>query len=591
MVRAAVLIGVGKTGNLPPLPGVAGTVRWMADWLKSQEVPESRISMVTDEAGPVSLQMVKDAVNTQLQDDVEQMIVYFSGHGVNLRYSEYWLLSAAPRDTQAAVNLDGSVALARQCGVPHVVFISDACRTAPEGLQAQAVSGGEIFPNDLDGEQSEVPVDVFFACALGKPALEIRDSAVSSKSYSSAFTKELIAALKGEKPNVLEQANENGQRVGIVRPRPLGNYLRGELPKVLQASQVANYTQLPYARITSDGDAWLSKVPLTGDAARRQRGPSGPSVLPPRTLDSTVQKMLNQTLQSKKPAAPSPMLDSIVESSTEAFAGADLLFENTTRNSEIFGPDHFETRCGFKVRGATIAEVFSVDMPVHVLDPERTIIRAEPLRGFGQVMIQLQDGSSVLVPAIPEFVCALTFEDNELADVTYELSENSVFWPEYVATMEDRRALRSIIASSARLGVFRLEQANAEKAATRIRYQKGYDPSMAIFAAYAFTDLRMQKDLQAMYATMRDDMGVRIFDVTMLARQLKDEKPGWTGQPIPAGRFPLLAQGWALLPVYGVDVSGLLLELQRHLKPSLWTYFDQQGSELLRAGLAQGYLR
>jgi hypothetical protein len=33
---------------------------------------------------------------------VEQLVVYFAGHGVNLSLTEYWLLSGVPEDSNAA---------------------------------------------------------------------------------------------------------------------------------------------------------------------------------------------------------------------------------------------------------------------------------------------------------------------------------------------------------------------------------------------------------------------------------------------------------------------------------------------------------
>jgi hypothetical protein len=114
---------------------------------------------------------------------------------------------------------------------------------------------------------------------------------------------------------------------------------------------------------------------------------------------------------------------------------------------------------------------------------------------------------------------------------------------------------------------------------------------MAIFAAYAFNDLRMHDALRSIYDAMLAEMGVRLFDVAMLARQLKDDRTGPYGEPVPVGPFPLLSQGWALLRVYGVEMSDLLLGLQGRLKPSLWTYFDEQGSQSLKKALSQGELR
>lgn len=71
-----------------------------------------------------------DAVNEIVRSaSTDQLIVYFAGHGVLINRNEHWLLSEAPRRANAAVNVSGSVELARFCGIRHVVFISDACRT------------------------------------------------------------------------------------------------------------------------------------------------------------------------------------------------------------------------------------------------------------------------------------------------------------------------------------------------------------------------------------------------------------------------------------------------------------------------------
>jgi hypothetical protein len=562
-----VLIGVKKTGNLPELASVGQGVQWMADWLKSQHVPDDRISVITDESGPVSLDMIKRAVKTQLKDDVEQIIVYFSGHGLFLRGGEYWLLTDAPDDPQAAVNLDGSVALARLCRVPHVVFISDACRTAGEGVQAQNISGGEIFPNPRDTE-CEAPVDIFFASALGKPSLEI--------GYTSAFTKALVSALNGEQPAVLEHAEEDNQTIGIVRPRPLGNFLKNELPKMLLAAKITTYTQVPFARYGSEPEAWLSKVPLSGDNSRRLRAGGKPPKLTPPNLDSTVQRLLIES----QPVSRLP-------DASATFAGAQELRDAVARNLESFGPDHFESQCGFKVRGATISYALSSEVPLFVVDEQRTLVRAEPQHGARLAMLAFGDGSSVMLPAIPGYVCALLFTDGELTDVAYDPSSNTPLGMEDPAALQSVRELRSVIISSAQLGVFRLDQKSARDIAARISRNRLYDPTIAIFAAYAFTDLRMRQDLLDMYIALRDATHVRLFDVAMLARQLNDPM----NITLSCGRFPLLAQGWSLLNAYGVAMSGLLSDLQKHLKPALWTSFDAAGSEILRRAVTEGLVR
>jgi Caspase domain len=139
--RAAVLIGVDHSGDLPVLADAAQGARRMETWAHGQGMDP--IEVLTDESGPVDIGAIKRAVQRIVDAGTDQLIVYFAGHGVNIRYGEYWLLSDAPRDTQAAVNLAGSVVLAQYSSVPYVVFVSDACRSAAEGIRAQFVTGSE----------------------------------------------------------------------------------------------------------------------------------------------------------------------------------------------------------------------------------------------------------------------------------------------------------------------------------------------------------------------------------------------------------------------------------------------------------------
>src|SRR5690349_16838550 len=136
-VRGAVFIGVSQAGRLPRLEAAIAGVAKMREWATvDQGFDESSVKVITDATGPVTVRNIKTAVSELLTNTgLEQILIYFAGHGVNLGGAEYWLLSGAPADSDEAVNLDGSVSLARMSGVPHVVFISDACRTAADGVQ------------------------------------------------------------------------------------------------------------------------------------------------------------------------------------------------------------------------------------------------------------------------------------------------------------------------------------------------------------------------------------------------------------------------------------------------------------------------
>src|ERR1700730_13688280 len=119
-------------------------------------------------------------------------------------------------------------------------MISDACRTAAEGIQAQGVTGSNIFPNEEIAEL-ELPVDQFFACRLGRPSYEISDVNTTAREYKAIYTAPLIGAFEGADHTVLDAE-------GYVRPRPLKKFLQLELARRLRdLSREAKLVQVPDA--------------------------------------------------------------------------------------------------------------------------------------------------------------------------------------------------------------------------------------------------------------------------------------------------------------------------------------------------------
>src|SRR5262245_41488106 len=128
MVRAGIFIGVDKSGDLQKLNDAAAGAKSMYEWaLKQGMADKTHAKLITDDDGKkVEPEAIADAVQDICGGaGVDQLIVYFAGHGINI-HGDRWLLSDAPVKSYAAVNLIGSVELARLCGVPHVVIISDA---------------------------------------------------------------------------------------------------------------------------------------------------------------------------------------------------------------------------------------------------------------------------------------------------------------------------------------------------------------------------------------------------------------------------------------------------------------------------------
>ena len=138
-VRAAVVIGVNKAGTLPVLSAAASGARTIADWLNNEGF---EVRLFADDTGPVRASDLFDAISGLVdRGTLDQLVVYFSGHGYLNAFSEYWMLSNAPQNPNEAVSLVESVVLAKESEIPNVVFVSDACRSTPESIGTSRVRG------------------------------------------------------------------------------------------------------------------------------------------------------------------------------------------------------------------------------------------------------------------------------------------------------------------------------------------------------------------------------------------------------------------------------------------------------------------
>lgn len=595
MKRAGVFIGVDKTGALPRLNDAAKGANRMADWARAQGMDP--VVVCTDEGGKaVEIREIKKAITAMVdKGTIDQLIIYFAGHGVNIGGTERWLLTDAPKDTGAAVNLNGSAEIAHGCGIPHVVFLSDACRTAAKGIQAQRVTGSEIFPNEAPSGP-EKAVDRFWACLVGDPAAEVEDPNVTSKEYRALYTDELVDALAGKKTEVLEADGTNA----VVRPTPLKRCMPSAVAGRIKSMNLqTRLIQVPDARITSDSTAWISRVPLPAGGLPPKPAAPGPGVAQggkglglfgvrtSRLMDhiETVSASLVRAAMSGVAADLPHELD---RARTGGILGASALLDSVARTSQTFGPTHFESQCGFKLRGAGFKEVYSGRAKVAPLTSE--LVRAEAVASPGaNVLLVFHDGSGAVLPAIPGFVAALTVESGGLVDVTYEPSDNSPRWNDFVYQAIQVRTLRALAASATRSGVFRLEGEDAPDLARLMQNSKGTVPTLAIYAAYAYLDLRQHERIREMSRYMRAEFGSRWFDIAMLAGEL-DGGVAASDQEI-FSFVPLLAQGWALLSAHRIKLPAALEGLQETLVPSVWTTFSPEGIGQLRRAFQSGEVR
>lgn len=599
MSRAGVFIGVDQTGGLQKLNDAAAGARRMHAWAVAQGMPDkTHAKLITDESGKVSASQIFTAIQDIIDGPgVDQLVLYFAGHGVNINFGEMWLLSDAPRNPNEAVNLRGSVELARYCGINHVVVISDACRVAPDGIQAGNVRGQEIFPNDGAGDRAR-PVDQFFACVLGRTAAEIRDPAVAAGTFSALYTDALLDALNGNAESALRPAPNGDANARCVFPEPLQQHLAAAIPaRVAELKLEKKVNQSPDA-ILMRHDFWLSRInggigtatgagPMSPAAAPTSPTRSGaPAPSPPReTLRALAKTLVKSAAQS-----PADLERAIVRARVSGMPGATPLTDNIEQVAAPFGPDHFETQCGIKVRGARVAAAHSRRDITEVIAPPGELVRVHPQERAASVLVEFDNGHSAVIPALRDFIAALTFENGELIDVTYEPSANSGRWNLYAARAPELRALRAVAAAASRHGRFRLDSGpDALDLAQRMQYAKGIDPTFAVYAAYAYHDLQALERVREMSDFLRSDIGTTFFDLSLLCRQLRGKRVDANAEVMPF--VPLLSQGWSLLRANRIRLHPALDGIEDTLCDSLWSLFNPRGTEMLKAALKSGELR
>ena len=592
MVRAGVFIGVDKTGNLQRLNDAASGAKRMHEWALSQGMPDgTHAKLITDADGKkVHPDLIYDAIKEIIDGPgVDQLVLYFAGHGVNINRNEHWLLTDAPVKTSAAVNVSGRVELARYCGINHVVIFSDACRVAPEGLQAQNVRGVDVFPNEGAADRAK-PVDQFFACFLGRTAAEIKDPASAASTYSALYTNALLDALNGQRRDVLEMLDVQDDTSFYVRPRNLEKYLEAEvLIRVKKMQLEGKVNQNPDAIITSDAN-WLSRIIQDTSASPRistARKALAPSPIPAPVPVPNLQSVARDLVRSASDGDERALGMQLEASRTARVAGGMHLIETVEKIVAPFGPDHFETQCGVKVRGARMIGFYSPRAHAELLGAEGDVLRVNPTNDPAtSVLITFDGGVGTVIPAIRGFIAALTFEDGELVDVAYEPSANDWRWDIYKDSAARVRALRAVAASSSQHGRFRLEQDDAIKIAQDMQYAKGIDPTLAVYAAYAYHDLQAIQRILDMSGYLSGDIGVTFFDLALLSRQLLDKSVVVRDRIVPF--FPLLSQGWALLGANRVRLHPALKGIENNMRDSLWSLFDEVGLEKLSEAMHTG---
>ncbi len=594
MRRAIVAIGVDKTGGLPTLQAAADGASRVAAWAASQGFDTI---LLTDKLKPsVTLSEITASIHELVEKKVyDQLVVYFSGHGL-LKGSNYevWLLSGSPLNPNEAVNVTGSIDLSRNCGIAHVVFISDACRSIPTTIGMNYVLGGVIFP----AQQPRPPspeVDTFYATVPGNPALEVPPSEAASN-YRGIFTDCLLKALLGQVEGLVQEIVEPAGSKHVIPSRPLKKHLLAAVPDAASAVSI-KLQQDPEIRVESDLPKYLSEIPgptvqisphPPGPGQPISPSPTGPSD-PHRGGVLSAAEVLDVYKQSHflgRRDVPLP-------------AGADLpnaerFSDDIQRLLDAKGRESFETRTGFTVLGAkvvsakttgTLSDVFvesnQSQVRVHI---DRTALTGFAYESRSTVM-RFDTGGGACLAALPGYVGTVVVEQGRIVAVNYTPARGTERYAEYEMVADDLERRRAFAAVAARNGSFTLDRREAGDAALYLRMLKDIDPTLGIYAAYAYAQAGDQEGVQSVHRYMAEtSSGYHPpvpFDVAMLAHRNGPWPEAYRFPPT----LPMLTQGWALLGGLEHSMHPASLKARNHLVPSLWTTFSEEGVDILEAAV------
>lgn len=556
--KAAVVIGVNRTGNLDPLQSAVQAASDVAGWLSGEGFD---VALLTDEGAAVHSAQVEEALAqfVTVPPRYELLVVYFSGHGYWHARADRWLLSGAPARGSDAINLRGAMDLARYSGIKTVVFFSDSCRSIPQTAQEQRIEGVDGFPNLSD---FDVPnkVDAFKATSDAQSAYEIPLALDPGEPLTcrSVLTTAWLAAYEEASADMVIQVDDNGRKVLVVPNRRLEGFLQRKVDELLAARNDPTLRQDLEVNVPSADDVYVASVKrLSPPAVRGLANP--PKWTPGLEAAFGVERILD----------------------TGEVAAADYLGDLIPRPAA-----DFQSHCGFFVTGGSLSRVATTrehDARAELLGPGAVQLRGvEPA---STVVGQLDDGRCFVVPALSGYIGHITVNASGVANVSYVPSAGTSRYSEYMSQRREIDALRALVAISIDQDTLVVrDQDEAALLARRIRPKKSLDPSLGLYAAHAYSSAAMDEDVADVMFYMLQDLNIALFDVAMLASR----------RPRPILRIfpfcPILTQAWNLVRPRGWPLHPGLEELRPALLDSLWTTFAPDAARALFDIVEQGVM-
>lgn len=560
--RAAIVIGVNKTGTLTPLKAAISGAEEVSQWLASEGF---RVKVLTDKAKALGARDIKKAVIKVIDDGgYDKLVVYFAGHGYLNGTSEIWLLSGAPDDPNEAIDQSLSAEFARSCGIPSVTFISDACRSLPQTLAGNRLVGVSIFPN------RQVPVDVeidrFFATRPGDAALEIPETE-ASKRYVGLFTEILKSCHLNPPPSLMAKIEFEGKPAMVVPCRRLKDALPQIVDNAAQQKSIL-LTQLPQLRLECGDDTFLARVQFTKGAPEPGSRISTTGLLRPRRLQHDAVTVADDQ-------------DALYYSSDVQDALSNTQFRRDVNRFMTAQTIREQDRNGFQVMGKSVLNVFDIASLPRRRRPDVTAAAFAPSRQdemARSVLIEFEDGTGGVIAILRDYIATLFVSEIGIQNISYVPSPQSVRGEEYEGQRKRTEQLRAIAAAAAKNGILAVDRDDAKRFGDLVRMAKRWDPTLGLYAALAYAEVGLKSDVRSVARHMRSDLEIDFFDAVLLSDTIDQS----------ARIFPLvpaLSQTWMYITARGHRLPEALERAGRHRTASTWTTFTRDGMAILKEAI------
>jgi Caspase domain len=537
--QVAIVIAVASIRGFPPLPGAASGAQEFAEWARTHGF---EVEQFDDAAGPVTGQQLFAAVTSVVDaGDVARLFIYFAGHGLNTgQGDDLWLLSSVRDDPSEAIDVALSVRQARECGVPHVAFFADACRSAPDRSMFDTHGRG-LFPR-RSIPSVQVEVDQFYATASGDPAWERHPDDPNIPPYG-IFSKCLFPALRGERPPA-KRSVEGGPAGEAVLAHLLTAYLNKAVPTMAwnEVGRRQDPDCTPGSYWEPNVIAWVPEgASSTPVSLPHDPGPGGAEHIRPDRDDVDSGWI-----------GPPPV---------PAFEDDPSLGDEVGRNLDAAGRTSFETRAGLSVIGSAIVRtmveggdrgVFEESGAWHVRGdgrrPATTLLELEPAdEGYSRWATAL---------IIPGYVGTLRVSARGVEQLAYLPT------PGTVTELGLDDTTQAVALAGARARWARLDLAEPR---VKVALEADLNPTVVLLAAYALDRAGDTHRVYRLAERFADKYGFLPLDLLLLAGH-EDVTAGVPVLP----DFPLLTRGWSLLRSSPAG-RWALAEMRTTLAPTPWT--------------------